>query len=502
MKYGSFFFILLIYLSFNGCSRNDSNINSSDDQRFRRIGVLVDSNYDGFASLKNPDAKILMYSDVSDLVIALQSNKVDAIYYEYVSLRDLFHAYNSIEILTPTAFSVPIGAGFSKTNNQLRKRFNDFLKEIRSNGVYDDMEDRWFIKGESEVPEIKSSGKNGKLRVGLISDLGQPFGFVKNGILTGFNVELSKRFASYLGKEFIPLTNGLYSQIASLHAGKVDIAVCSMAISEDAKNQIDFSDPYFESEASLIVKNKKLSGDIIREDKSFMYSIYQSIYDNLIFEDRYKLILAGLSTTIRISLLSALLGTIVAALICFIRMSKRKTFLFLGKIFIALLRGTPVLVILMMVYYVVFDKADVDAVLVSVIAFALNFGANVSEIFRTSIESIPSGQKEAGIAGGFTHVQTFLYIITPQALPKIIPVYKGEFISLIKNTSIVGYIAVLDLTKASSIIQSRTFDAFFPLILAAVIYLLISWLLTVLLSKVEISFDPKRKRFVKRVGIK
>ena len=128
------------------------------------------------------------------------------------------------------------------------------------------------------------------------------------------------------------------------------------------------------------------------------------------------------------------------------------------------------------------------------IAFGINFAAYVSEMFRTGIEGVDKGQREAGIASGFTKVQTFVHIIMPQALRQVLPVYKGEFVSLVKMTSIVGYIAVEDLTKASDIIRSRTFDAFFPLIMAAVIYIFIAWLLTLVLDYVEVSIDPKKRR--------
>jgi len=156
----------------------------------------------------------------------------------------------------------------------------------------------------------------------------------------------------------------------------------------------------------------------------------------------------------------------------------------------------------MIIYYVVFASVNINPVIVAVFAFGLNFGGYVSEMFRTSIGSIDKGQQEAGIAGGFTKVQTFIHIILPQALQQVLPVYKGEFISLIKMTSIVGYIAVQDLTKASDIIRSRTFDAFFPLIMVAVFYLIIAWLLTWALSYIEISVDPKRKRNKKIMEVK
>ncbi len=131
----------------------------------------------------------------------------------------------------------------------------------------------------------------------------------------------------------------------------------------------------------------------------------------------------------------------------------------------------------MLIYYVVFASVSIDAVLIAILAFALNFAAYVAEIFRTGIEGVDKGQSEAGIAMGFSRLKTFLYIILPQTVRRILPVYKGEFISLVKMTSIVGYIAVQDLTRASDIIRSRTFDAFFPLVMVAILYFFISWFL-------------------------
>ena len=160
------------------------------------------------------------------------------------------------------------------------------------------------------------------------------------------------------------------------------------------------------------------------------------------------------------------------------------------------------LVLLMIIYYVIFASVNINPTLVAVVAFGFNFGAYVSEMFRSSIQSIDNGQREAGIASGFSGVQTFIYIIMPQAIRQVLPVYKGEFISLLKMTSVVGYIAVQDLTKASDIIRSRTFDAFFPLIMAAVLYIIIAGLLTWALGYVEMSVDPKRKRKNKQLEVK
>lgn len=146
------------------------------------------------------------------------------------------------------------------------------------------------------------------------------------------------------------------------------------------------------------------------------------------------------------------------------------------------MRGVPILVFLMIMFYIIFAKTGISGTWIAIFAFSLNLAAYVSEMFRTGINSVDPGQTEAGRAMGFSKVKTFLLIVVPQAVKQILPVYKGEAISLIKNTSIVGYIAIQDLTKVSDIIRSRTFDAFFPLIVISIIYLILAWLLGLLLD--------------------
>ena len=151
-------------------------------------------------------------------------------------------------------------------------------------------------------------------------------------------------------------------------------------------------------------------------------------------------------------------------------------------------------VLLMILYYVVFGNSGLDAVFVAVIGFSLNLAAYVSEIMRSGIESIDGGQREAALALGFTENQAFFKFIFPQAAQRFLPVYKGEIVSLLKGTSIVGYIAIQDLTKMGDIIRSRTYEAFFPLIVTAVIYFILAWILSLILSRVEISINPKRRK--------
>ncbi len=212
------------------------------------------------------------------------------------------------------------------------------------------------------------------------------------------------------------------------------------------------------------------------EKGQFMERLHDAFYNNLILEDRYKLILNGLGTTLTITVFAVILGTIIGGIICWMRMSRRKWLQDFAKAYIFLMRGTPVLVLLMIMFYVVLAPANISGIIVSIITFSLNSAAYFAEMMRISIQSIDKGQTEAGLSLGLTQIQTFFHIIFPQAVRNVTPVYIGEIVSLLKGTAIVGYVAVMDMTKASDIIRARTFDAFFPLLLVAAIYLLISGL--------------------------
>ena len=211
-------------------------------------------------------------------------------------------------------------------------------------------------------------------------------------------------------------------------------------------------------------------------------SLTESFYNNLIVEDRYMMILNGLQVTLIITLFAAILGTLLGGLVCWMRMSRRAWLRQTAKVYIDLMRGMPVLVLLMLMYYVVMAPLDTTGIVVAIVTFAMNTAAYISEMLRTTIQGIDRGQTEAGLALGFTKRQTFLRVVLPQVIKAVMPVYQGEIISLLKGTSIVGYIAVADMTRASDLIRSRTFDAFFPLIITAIIYFVAAWLIGLLLQ--------------------
>ncbi len=220
---------------------------------------------------------------------------------------------------------------------------------------------------------------------------------------------------------------------------------------------------------------------------------------NFIEEDRWKLLLSGLGVTLEVAFFSVLVGIVIGIVVAAVRSSYDRMageirngflrFIFritnaVCKIYLTVVRGTPVLIQVLIAFFVIF-RASNAKVLIGVLAFGFNSGAYVAEIFRGGIMAVDQGQFEAGRSLGFGYLRTMWYIILPQALKNALPSLANEFIVMLKETSIVGYIALEDLTKAGNIIRGRTYSDFMPLIAVAVIYLVVVLILTKLVSLLE-----------------
>ena len=211
---------------------------------------------------------------------------------------------------------------------------------------------------------------------------------------------------------------------------------------------------------------------------------------NFIEDNRWKYIVDGLKITLIVTIFAVLIGVLLGFLIAIVRTTHDKTGKLkilnaICKVYLTVIRGTPVVVQLMIIYFIIFGSVDISKGLVAIIAFGINSGAYVAEIFRSGIMSIDNGQFEAGRSLGFNYAQTMMYIIMPQAFKNVLPTLCNEFISLLKETSVSGYIALQDLTKGGDIIRSRTYDAFMPLIAVALIYLAMVMIFTKLVSLLE-----------------
>ena len=208
-------------------------------------------------------------------------------------------------------------------------------------------------------------------------------------------------------------------------------------------------------------------------------------YKCFVYKDRYNLILNGIGVTIKVSLLSILIGILIGFVIALCNLSRKKVLNIIGKIYTDVIRGTPAVTQLMIVYFVIFATVSWDKWIIVSFAFGINSGAYVSEIFRAGILSIDIGQTEAGRSLGLNGFQTMIYIIIPQALKNIFPALCNEFITLIKETAIVGYVGLMDIQKAGDFIKTATYKPFMPLIGIAIIYFVMIKILTLLLGLLE-----------------
>ena len=222
----------------------------------------------------------------------------------------------------------------------------------------------------------------------------------------------------------------------------------------------------------------------------FFAGIWDSFYQSVIYDNRYEFIFEGLLNTIIIALGAAIIGIVIGIVTALIRNNhdmngKMKIGNKLSKWYVDIIRGTPSILQLMIIYYVIFKSVNINIVIVGILAFGINSGAYVSEIIRAGINSVDKGQFEAGYGLGLSYGKVMRYIILPQAFKNILPAMGNEFITLVKETAVGAYIGIVELTKASDIIASRTYDYFFPLIIIAIIYFAITLSLTKLFSRIE-----------------
>ena len=225
-----------------------------------------------------------------------------------------------------------------------------------------------------------------------------------------------------------------------------------------------------------------------------MAGFKQEFYLNFIEDNRWRYIVDGLGTTFTVTLFAIILGVTLGLIIALIRSTADKSgskSVFLKilnsicKVYLTVIRGTPAMIQLLIMFYIVFASPNVSKQFVAILSFGINSAAYVAEIFRSGIMSIDNGQFEAGRSLGFSYTQTMMYIIIPQAFKNVLPALANEFITLLKETSICGYIALTDITHGANTIRSQTYSPMLPLLAAALIYLIIVSILTALVGKLE-----------------
>lgn len=473
-----------------GCGRTGqagSDMQSEADLPGRAVIYNSGSIYEIILSPRN-DIKKISFNTQTDCIEALVLGHGDVYVDDDCLIPSDEQKRLGIRLAARGEKEFPCGMAFRKEPSGLLDSLNYFIDSLRATGELRAIYERWFFSdspSRMQMPEMGPKPEGKPIRVGESVNM-PPVAFPVEKQWRGLEPELMERFGRYVGRpvefNFLPSS----SSVAALQSGNIDVLGGGIFITEERQKTMHFSESHFSAHPGYYVKDNSVKAHV-----GFGESIKRAFHDNLIVENRWRYITEGLWETVKISVLAILLGSVLGGGLCWMRMSRRRWVGAVARVYVEIMRGIPMLVFLMIMFYVILSGTGLSATAVAVVAFALNFAAYVSEMFRTAIQSVGNGQTEAGLAIGFTRWETFAYIVAPQALRNVMPVYKGEAVSLVKNTSIVGYIAIQDLTRASDMIRNRTFDAFFPLLIVTIIYFILAWLLGKLLD-LTVKNTPKR----------
>lgn len=459
------------------------------------LGVIDGSIYAGYSKELFPDAQIDSYPSFLDLFQCVKQGKIDAFMIDIVNYNAAKRTESGISYITVPDLTVDIGYAFGKDENgdNLKKQMDEFLEELRAAGTMDELIEKWCGEVEPEevpaMPEFAADAKDLK----IILDLSRkPFVYLLNEEYAGLEIELMYMFCEKYGYRPEFEVGQWTAGVAGLKEGKYDVVSCGIYITEERKESVNFCEPYLVSDVVMVIPEE------VEEEVSFWTSFKESFEKTFIRENRWKLIVEGTIVTLLISFFATVGGTLLGFAIYMLARSQNKgiskaTKIF-TKVYSRIIAGTPALVILMILFYVIFGKSELDGIIVAIIGFILIFGSFVYNHLTLTVNGVDYGQTEAAYALGYTRNKAFFKIILPQALKVFAPTYTGEVVGLIKATSVVGYIAVNDLTKVGDIIRSNTYEAFFPLIAVAIIYFIITWIVGEALGALGRKFDAKQRK--------
>lgn len=485
------FFLILTALLLCGCTAQNTEFQNISQLNDSSISVAMWSGdpMEYTRSLHFPKAKpVVAVNSIAMNLANLRGKKVDAFLVSRV-FYDSCPDKSDLCILGEELENSEYAFFFAQNEKgkKLRDEMNEFIVKANESGLQAELERLWL--GETVIGRPIGTGSDDPDAPEVLFAVEYqtpPFGYIENNTCVGFDVDYAECFCKEYGYRM--KTIGLpYSMIAAGDiSAEYDFAGGALMTSEELASTKIVSDPHYHSPFVVIVRNSE-SGS------GTFFSLKDRLKKTFFTDSRWQMYLNGLFSTLLIFMVSAVAGTLLGFGIYLITMDAGKVPKKIVGMIFTVLHITPTVVLLMIFYHIIFSGIRINGALVSIIVFILLMSGTVYNLMVSSVNTVGPGQTEAAIALGCTSSQAFFRIILPQALRYCIPLYKVELIGLIKITSIVGYIAVQDLTKVSDIIQTRTFDAFTPLFSSAVIYILLALFLIWLTNLVFRKTDPKNR---------
>ena len=470
----------------NALTLDDINLENAS------IGAMTGSTGEMYIEANYPGAGLSRYDQIPDAVMALKGNRVDYVITAYTNALGFVRSNPDLTIIPGTLLEDGAAIAVKKDETQLLSDISAVLDGFREDGTLDDLIERWIKEdgSEYEPKEIPVHTDAPVLMVGVSANR-EPMCYLDNGKVVGLDAELIERIAYEMDMRVEYMDMQFSALITALESSRVSVVISNITATEERKQKVNFTDDYFLNPQVLLSRKVE---PVDSSDISFWDSLKTAVERNLINENRWKLIVDGLVVSLTITLLAFALATLLGFVVCGLRMSRNFILKSIGNIYVTILRGTPIVVLLMITFYVIFAKSSISGTIVAVIAFGTNGAAFIGEILRSAILTIDKGQIEAARSMGFSKTGAFFTVTFPQMVRVAFPVYMSEFISMFKMTSVVGYIAIIDLTKAGDIIRSRTYDAFFPLVVVALVYLLVASLMIFLFNYIGRKTDKRLRR--------
>ena len=474
--------ILIVFITFlsSGCSNKIININNLDDLKDKNVGIYVGSEYDRILTDKINNVNLMYYNNYNDLILSLKNNKIDAFLTDEPLAKEILKKNNELKILEEKLTKDSYAFAINPKSIELKKDIDNVILEMKNDGTLDKFINKWMTEENYTLEKYDYNSKKA-IKFATVSG-SAPFSFMKDNKIVGYDIDVINYIGYKLNYNVEIIEMAFEGIIPAVSSGKIDLAGCSIIVTEDRKKSVLFSEPDYTGGIVVITNNNKENST----------NVWQSIYRTIFEENRYVLLIRGLINTIIISIFSIIIGSILGIIICYLGRCKNKFLSLLIKGFINIMQGIPITLLLLVFYYVIFAKVDINALIISIITFSIYFSVYVSEIVKSALESINESQIQSAYSLGFSRFETLKYVIIPQSLAYIIPVYKNEVVSLIKLTSICGYISIIDLTRASDLIRNRTYEAFLPLIITAIMYYFICFVVGKLLDLVYKKYNYKK----------
>ena len=461
-------------------------VESKDDLAGATIGVQLGTTGDLDASDYEKDGSTVeRYSKGSEAVQALKAGQIDCVIIDSQPAQKFVENNDDLKILDEPFEEEEYAICLKKGNDELLDKINGALKELKEDGTIDSIMDNYIGEDAGKTPYESPEDvdrSNGTLVMATNAEF-EPYEYHEGDDIVGIDADIAQAICDKLGYELKIEDMEFDSILPAVQSGKADFGAAGMTVTEDRKSSVDFTDTYADASQVIIVK-KFMNNPMI------LANVKEDFYLNFIKDDRYLWLLDGLKTTLIITVFAVIVGLIIGFLVAIIRSAHDKSGSFkilnaICRVYLTVIRGTPTMIQLLIMNFVIFGAVSINKIIVGGLAFGINSGAYVAEIVRSGIMSIDQGQTEAGRSLGLNFSQTMRLIIIPQAFKNVLPALVNEFIVLIKETSIIGYIGMMDLTKGAMLIQSRTYNAFWPLMAAAAIYLVIVGILTWGMNKLE-----------------